>query len=113
MSHDHVNERRQFQRLRYPHTERPTVELMGHEYPVCEISEEGMRLLFRSSAPVSLGVTFSGIVHFPDEEDVQIEGMALRQHASEVALKLTKGISAKRIDEEKKSLSDKYAGLFE
>ena len=42
MAHDQLHDRRQFQRLRYPHTEHPTIELMGHEYPVCEISEEGI-----------------------------------------------------------------------
>ncbi|PJC85863.1 hypothetical protein CSW98_12460 [Vibrio sp. HA2012] len=105
MAQQDYHDRRQCIRLRYPHTERPTIELMGHEYPVCEISEKGMRLLFRSSDPVSLGVTLSGVVHFMNKEDVPIEGMALRQHASEVAMKLTKGISSERIDEEQKYLN--------
>lgn len=105
MAQQTYHERRNFIRLRYPQTKRPTVELLGHEYPVCEISEEGMRLLFKSSAPFSLGVQFSGIVHFFDDEDIPIEGMALRQHAHEVALKLTKGISPLRMDKEKQYIS--------
>ncbi|PWI33585.1 hypothetical protein DI392_08955 [Vibrio albus] len=104
MTQQHFHERRQFFRLRYPHTERPTVELDGQEYPVCEISEQGMRLLFRSTDRFSLGVPFSGTVHFSDKEDVPIEGIALRQHANEVAVKLTKGISSERIDEEQQHL---------
>lgn len=108
MAQQHLHDRRQFVRLRYPHTERPTVEMQGHEYPVCEISEQGMRLLFRSSDRFSLGVPFSGIVHFCDHEDVPIEGIALRQHASEVAVKLTKGISSERIDEEKQHLNQHH-----
>lgn len=100
MAQEQNSEKRRFVRLRYPQTKRPTVELLGQEYPVCEISEEGMRLLFRSSSPFSLGVTFSGIVHFNDNEDILIEGISLRQHVYEVAVKLTKGISSNRISKE-------------
>lgn len=105
MANPTFHERRQFTRLRYPQTKRPTVELSGHEYPVCEISEQGMRLLFTSPTPFSLGVQFTAVVHFFDQEDIQIEGMALRQHAHEVACKLTKGISPLRIDKEQQYIS--------
>ncbi len=99
------HEKRKFFRLRYHQDQRPTVELFGHEYPVCEISEEGMRLLFKSTSPFSLGVTFSGVVHFDDDEDIPIEGIALRQHVYEVAVRLSKGISAKRIDKERQHIA--------
>lgn len=105
MTHQTDHEKRKFIRLRYPQTKRPTVELLGHEYPLCEISEEGMRLLFKSTSPFSLGIQFSGIIHFCDDEDIPIEGIALRQHVYEVAVKLTKRISPTRIDKEKQYIS--------
>ncbi len=105
MTQQSFHEKRKFIRLRYPQTKRPTVELLGQEYPVCEISEEGMRLLFKSPSPFTLGVYFSGIVHFYDNEDIPIEGMALRQHTYEVAIKLTKGIPPSRINKEKQYIS--------
>lgn len=101
MTQEQFHEKRRFVRLRYPQTKRPIVEVLGEQYPVCEISEEGMRLLFKSASPFSLGVTFSGIVRFYDDEEIPIEGISLRQHSYEVAVKLTKGISSHRIDKEK------------
>lgn len=105
-------ERRQFFRLRYPIAERPTIELQGESYQVCEISEEGARLLFRSAKPVSFGETMTGTIHFFDSEDVDVEGIPLRQHGCEVALKLTKGLSLKRMTDEQLHLLEKYPGSF-
>jgi hypothetical protein len=107
-----TQERRQFFRLRYPIDERPIIELDGESYPVCEISEEGARLLFRSTDPVSFGETLTGTIHFSDSEDVEVEGIPLRQHGCEVALKLTKGLSLERMTDEQLHLLDKYPGSF-
>ncbi|WED21497.1 PilZ domain-containing protein [Vibrio sp. JC009] len=107
-----MQERRMFYRLRYPNSDRPSVEMLGQTFQVCEISELGMRLLFRSTEPVSLGVKVSGIVHFLDDEDVEIEGVALRQHGGEVAIKLSKGISEQRMTEERHHLTEKYPDVY-
>lgn len=105
MAQHQLHEQRKCVRLRYPQMKRPTIEMLGQEYPVCEISEEGMRLLFKSASPFSLGICFAGTIHFNDNEDIPIEGIALRQHACEVAVKLTKGISPNRINIEKQKLT--------
>ncbi|MDG3084743.1 PilZ domain-containing protein [Vibrio hannami] len=112
MKQDLNHERRQFYRLRYPKAERPSIELSGQIFQVCEISELGMRLLFRSEDPVPLGVKINGVIHFSDSKDVEIEGIALRQHSGEVAVKLSKGISLKRMTDEQLRLLREDPGYY-
>jgi hypothetical protein len=105
-------QRRQYFRLRYPHKDRPVITLMGRTFHVCEISERGMRIIFVSSTEVALGITVSGKIEFFDKETIEVEGTILRQHDAEVALKLSKGISLKRMTIEQRRLRKKYPAIY-
>lgn len=105
-------QRRQFFRLRYPRNDRPVVTLKDQAYHVCEISEQGMRIIFLSPTKVALGITVSGRIEFFDKEQIEIEGVTLRQHDGEVALKLSKGISLKRMTVEQRRLRQKYPAVY-
>jgi len=113
MEHDDPIQRRQFFRLRYPKNERPRAKVLGHDYWVCEISEQGTRILFTNSHPVSKGVTISGTIRFHDGEEIEIKGKVLRlEDDSELVAQLIKGPDLKRMTKEQLYIRKKYPGFF-
>lgn len=106
-------QRRKFYRLRYPRKEdRPRADLLDNAYPICEISEEGVRLLFLQKNAVSKGIMLSGSCRFLDGEVIDLEGVTLRLEGNELVLKLSKGPSLKRMAMEQIRLRRKYPGIF-
>lgn len=112
MAQNTPDQRRQFFRLRYPKNERPRAKIMGRDFLICEISEQGVRILFTNSHPVSRGVPIGGTITFSDGEEIEIEGSTLRLDGNELIAQLTKGPDLKRINKEQIRLRKKYPGLF-
>lgn len=112
MDKDEEIQRRQFFRLRYPKNERPRARIQDRDFRVCEISEQGTRILFTNSHPVSAGVLIRGTIHFHDGEQIEIEGRVLRMDGQELVAKLTKGPDLKRMTAEQIYLRKKYPGMF-
>ncbi|WED20649.1 PilZ domain-containing protein [Vibrio sp. JC009] len=113
MDQEQWEQKRQFYRLRYPDHDRPIISIMDEEFYVCEISEQGMRIVFVSDTPVEVGVIISGLVTFYDDKSVEVQGTILRQHESEVAVKLIDdGISFRRMTQEQMHLRQKYPGMY-
>jgi hypothetical protein len=54
----------------------------------------------------------AGLVHFRDGETVSIEGVVLRVDETEVVVKLSSGLSLKRMLDEQRRLREKYPMLF-
>lgn len=105
-------QRRAFFRLRYPRNERPRAKIQDRDFRICEISEEGTRILFTNSHPVSRGIAIKGTIRFHDGVEIQIEGRVLRLDGDELVAQLTKGPDLKRMTAEQIYLRKKYPGLF-
>lgn len=113
MEQDDLIQRRQFFRLRYPKSARPRAKLLGHDFWVCEISEQGTRILFTSSHPVSRGVTITGFIRFHDGEEIEIKGKVLRlDDNDELIAQLSKGPDLKRMTQEQIYIRKKFPGYF-
>ena len=107
------NQRRRYYRLHYPEVERPSVWFKGQYYEVTEVSEEGLVILLGSGCAVRLGQSFVGVIQFRDGETHSIVGVVLRIDESKMAVKLSKGISLKRMMAEQIRLRKKYPMFFE
>jgi hypothetical protein len=107
------NQRRRYYRLHYPEAERPTVWFKGLHYEVAEVSEGGLMILLGDGCAVRLGQSFAGVVRFQDGETNSIVGIVLRIDANKMVVKLSKGISLKRMMAEQIRLRKKYPMFFD
>jgi len=107
------NQRRRYYRLQYPEVERPTVWFKGRDYEVTEVSEGGVMILLGDGCAVRLGQSFVGVIQFQDGETNPIVGVVLRIAANKMAVKLSKGISLRRMMAEQIRLRKKYPMFFE
>lgn len=105
-------QRRAFFRLRYPKGERPRATILDRDFRVCEISEQGTRILFTNSHPVAEGIPISGRIRFHDGVEIVIEGYVLRQDDNELVARLSKGPDLKRMTKEQIYLRRKYPSLY-
>ena len=106
-------DRRAFYRLRYPAVERPTIRINDFEYKVTEISEKGARILFVGENAYSIEKLFTGSVSFCGGETVEIEGSVVWSSEKEIAIRLSKGITLKRMMKEQARLHRKYPLLLD
>src|SRR5581483_2837076 len=104
-------ERRGFYRLPYPPAERPTLWVGNGRYEVVELSETGARVLVGAGLPQSGPV--AGSVQFGDGELVPIEGTVLRVEGSQAVLRLSVGVSLRRMLDERRRLLRRYPTLFD
>ena len=107
------NQRRSYYRLQYPEVERPTVRFKARTYEVTEVSEGGVMILLGDGCTVRLGQSFAGVVQFQDGETNSIVGVVLRIDENKMVVKLSKGISLKRMMAEQIRLRKKYPMFFE
>jgi len=112
MDNQTEDQKRQFFRLRYPKNERPKATILDRDFRICEISEEGTRILFTNSHPVSRGISIKGSICFHDGTEIPIEGRILRLDDDELVAQLTKGPDLKRMTAEQIYLRKKYPSLF-
>ena len=106
-------QRRRYYRLQYPELERPTVWFKARYYEVTEVSEGGVMILLGDGCAVRLGQSFAGVVQFEDGETNSIVGVVLRIDANKMIVKLSKGISLRRMMAEQIRLRKKYPMFFE
>jgi hypothetical protein len=109
----HLQNQRRFYRLHYPEVERPTVWFKGRYYEVTEVSEGGVMILLGDGCAVRLGQSFVGVIQFQDGETNSIVGVVLRIAENKMAVKLSKGISLRRMMAEQIRLRKKYPMLFD
>jgi len=107
------DQRRRYYRLHYPEIERPTVWFKGRYYEVSEISEGGVVILLGDGCAVRLGQAFVGVIQFQDGETNSIVGVVLRIDGNRMVVKLSKGISLRRMMTEQIRLRKKYPMFFE
>ena len=106
------NEKRSYYRLRYPKSERPTVRVDDREFPVAEISEKGIQILLPHECSAGLDESFSAVIRFRDGESMPIGGVVLRRNEECMVVKLSKGITMKRMLVEQSRLRHSHPMLF-
>ena len=108
----HSINRREFYRLSYPNSDRPLIRFGKKVLPVAEISEEGVKIAHDGQCP-ALDEPFRGTIIFQDGEQATVEGVVYRLDDRDFVVKLTQGISIRRITLEQLWLKEKFPILFE
>jgi hypothetical protein len=112
MSSTGSGERRAFYRLRYPEPERPKLLFDNTECHVAELSESGARLI-HARWHLDTGRKIAGWIRFADGEATEVEGIVLRTEGGEAIVRLSVGVSLKRMLDEQRRLIQQYPILFE
>jgi hypothetical protein len=73
-----IESRREWYRIVYPLTERPTVEVGQSLHDVIDCSERGLRYELNHQRVPQVGTRAVGILHFRRGESVRIEGAVIR-----------------------------------
>lgn len=107
------SDQRKYFRLKYPVAERPIVRSEDSEYEIAEISEGGARVIVAGQGSFDAGQPFSGTILFADGEEVDIRGIVLRCEGDEVAVRLSIGISFKRMVSEQAQLKQRLTWVFD
>ena len=107
------SDQRKYYRLKYPVAERPIIRSGGDEYAVAEISEGGARILVAGAGPFEAGQPFEGTILFADGEEVEIRGLVLRYEDDEIAVRLSIGVSFKRMVSEQAQLKQRLTWVFD
>jgi hypothetical protein len=113
MSATPPHQKRNYYRLKYPKSERPTVWFRGCTYEVSEISEGGVRIMLAKGCAVRLHQTFAGVLRFKDGDTTPVVGVVLRWEGDEMVVKLSQGISLKRMIAEQSRIRKKYPMFLE
>ena len=106
------NEKRSYYRLKYPKTEQPTIRINDREFPVIEISEKGIKVSLTREFSTESDEFISAVIEFQDGESISIEGVVLRRDEESMVVKLSKGISMKRMLVEQSRLRHSHPMLF-
>ena len=69
--------------------------------------------MLASGCAVRLRQTFAGVLRFKDGDTTPIVGVVLRLEGSEMVVKLSKGVSLKRMIAEQSRLRKKYPMFFD
>ncbi len=104
---------RQYYRLRYPQEERPLVDALNHRFPVSEISEKGLRLLFSHQVEVIKWMEFKGVVVFFNGKSFEVTGKVMRLDGRELVIQLSQGIDFKFIALEQIRIRKKFPVFFD
>ncbi len=102
--HDGTSGKREFVRLVYPSTNRPSFKYGEHELEIIDISEKGIKLL--NERQLDLGKLIHGEAILLSGRSVQVDGEIAWSLDNEVGL-LMALIPSSIIDEERRILSDK------
>ncbi len=105
--------KREFYRVRYPINDRPILKLLGNEFEVIDISEQGLRFLCKQCFEFKPNLKVQFKVTFHDDESLALEGKILRIHENAVIIYLTQGIPLGRIIQEQKYIIAKHSDKFQ
>lgn len=110
MSEDQYNgdNRREHYRIIYPLTCRPKLKIVRKEYDVVDISESGIKFLFRKDPALTAGAAIRGEMTFAAGDSLNIEGKILRIDEEIVILKLNRKIPFWKIVDEQRYIKENY-----
>ena len=100
-------------RLRFPNPERASLSIADQKYVVVELSEGGCRILAKAGQELQIDQGFKGSLDFGESGSDEVEGSVFRQDGEELILKLSTGVTTKRMMQLQIALRKKYPMFFE
>lgn len=100
---------RQYFRLQYPSTERPTLVIQDIEFKVLDLSEYGVRFNTYGLITVEKDDLVDMEIRFVQGDSLDLSGHVIRVEESEVSIHLLGCIPSERIRADELSLRKKYA----
>lgn len=101
-------ERRAYFRLSYPPADRPTLVLGDAEYDIPELAEETFTFLKRGELSLGNEGWMVASIRFHDGEQVNVEGVIIRESQDEAVVRVRGGISFERMMKDQRFLIAKY-----
>jgi hypothetical protein len=93
---------RQFHRIRYPLACRPKIRIQGVDcdYEVVELSERGIRFLYRGPARLRVKMEIEVNITFHDLESYQFKGEILRIEKEDIIVRFSGSLTTNRVMKE-------------
>lgn len=101
-------ELREFHRIRFPLSERPTFVCENRSFAVIDVSARGVRYAATDQPPPNLGDAIAGVIRFRRGSPVTIEGRVVRVQGDHIALHLKKEIPFSILIAEQRYLHARY-----
>lgn len=92
-----IPQRRGLYRVRFPIPEQPIWCVNQTDVPVIEMSENSCRVVALSEAEIDPDSVWCGHLRFADGERVWIEGSIVRRDQESIVLRLSKGVSYRKL----------------
>ncbi len=108
----HTGRTRQFHRIRYPLSFRPKVRIQGEDcdYRAVELSERGVRFLYKGPARLSAGLEIEVNITFSDGESFQLKGELLRVAKQDVIMRFSGSLTTNRLMKEQLYIKNHVIG---
>ena len=103
-----AQELREYHRIRFPISERPTFACEGKSFAVIDVSVRGLRYAAPGVALPQIHDTVTGTLRFRRGAQAKIEGVVVRVQNDQIALHLTKEISFALLIAEQRYLHSRY-----
>lgn len=105
------DQKREYYRVRFPDSERPSLRIGDAAYEILDLSESG--LYARLTVPgLSMDDIVAGVVRFKDGEEFAVEGRIVRMDGDSVGLFLDKqGFPYRKVLDEQRRLLATYPEL--
>ena len=91
---------RQYYRIKYPYFYRPRIKIQKEDNDVVELSEQGVRFLYKGTRQLSKGLKLHVTIIFYDGEAFQFAGELLRVEEKDVILRFSGSLPLSRIIKE-------------
>jgi hypothetical protein len=104
--------KREFYRLRYPTSCRPTLILLGKSYEVIDICEKGVKFLLGKYREFKPGLDIQFTIDFHDDS-LDLAGKILRVDENTAVIYLEETIPLGRIIKEQRYVRDMYPDYFQ
>ncbi|MEZ8141810.1 hypothetical protein A1OO_04590 [Enterovibrio norvegicus FF-33] len=99
-------QKRDFFRLRYLEQDMPLIVCGDNTFRVCEISENGIRLLIKNDVVPEEPI--AGTIHF-EVGSAEVQGKTIRREDDELVIHLFQILELKKINDEQLRLRRKYS----
>ncbi len=103
---------REFHRLRYPDSYRPKIRIQGEDcyYEAVELSEHGIRFLYKGPAQLSLALEIEVNITFHDGESFQLKGKLLRVEKEDLIMRFSGSLTTNRLMKEQLFIKNNVVG---
>ena len=105
-------QRREYFRLEYPETYRPTLQSRNEDYEVVDLSEFGVKFKVNDIEPFLLGDEVAANIRFHDDEYFECRGKVIRFGQAEVVINLSDPLPLQKIRSEHIYLINKYSSKY-